>query len=66
MSVTNRRPLARVLASGVVEDRHRDTHGDRTMTATPTTGGVIITISHSDGRMFSAVVSCLHVGGCAA
>jgi hypothetical protein len=58
MSMTNRRPLARSLPGDIVLDEHHDGHGNRKMTATPTAGGVIIAISHSDGRVFSAIVPC--------
>jgi hypothetical protein len=35
-----------------------DGHGQRTMEVLPTTGGVTVTITHSDGRRFEATVPC--------
>lgn len=58
MSVTNRRPLARTLPSGAVLSEFHDGHGQRTMEVLPTTGGVTVTITHSDGRRFEATVPC--------
>lgn len=58
MSMTNRRPLARTLLSGAVISKSHDRHGERIVEVLPTTGGVVVTITHSDGRRFEAVVPC--------
>ena len=57
MSVTHRKTLARLDGETLV-DEHRDLHGTRTLTATPVAGGVLITMTHSDGRHLRVVIPC--------